>query len=242
MKRQIAMVAALVATLFGGTAIAGVILPSGLAPGSQYQIAFLTAATTTGTSGSESYYNSFVTAEAAPLTALLPSGVTWSAITTTWDGTTLTQAYDNAPTQTGLPIYNTLGQQVLGSGGILLSSDDQPSNLLAPMDGDQYGDQMTRLSYPQGYIVWTGIYPYPIFGSEPLGPVFPADAGWGLFDTTSSSWAWVDASPVTVALPVYALSSPITVPVPEPSTFALLGIGAISLLAYAWRRRKRVAA
>jgi formylglycine-generating enzyme required for sulfatase activity len=30
-------------------------------------------------------------------------------------------------------------------------------------------------------------------------------------------------------------------PVPEPSTFVLLGIGAMSLLGYAWRRRKRMA-
>jgi hypothetical protein len=29
--------------------------------------------------------------------------------------------------------------------------------------------------------------------------------------------------------------------VPEPSTFALLSIGAISLLAYAWRRREQAA-
>ncbi len=30
------------------------------------------------------------------------------------------------------------------------------------------------------------------------------------------------------------------VPIPEPSTFVLLGIGAISLLTFAWRRRKRI--
>ncbi len=58
--------AALAATMLGGTAMASFIPPFGLAPGSKYQIAFVTADTTSGTSGLESYYNNFVTEEAAP--------------------------------------------------------------------------------------------------------------------------------------------------------------------------------
>ncbi len=59
------MAVALVATLLVGMAMAdNVILPSGLAPGSEYQIAFVTADFTSGTSGLESYYNSFATTEA----------------------------------------------------------------------------------------------------------------------------------------------------------------------------------
>ncbi len=38
----------------------------------------------------------------------------------------------------------------------------------------------------------------------------------------------------------YGIVSDGTLPTPEPSTLALLGAGAISLFAYAWRRRRAV--
>ena len=66
---------ALVATMFAGTAVAQVVLPTGLPPGSQYEIAFVTSDGTTATSTDINDYNSFVTAEAA-FSSSLPTGVT----------------------------------------------------------------------------------------------------------------------------------------------------------------------
>ena len=106
------MMAGLAAAMLAGTTMAGFIPPTGLNPGSQYQIMFVTADTTSGTSGSEIDYNNFVTAEAAPLIALLPLGTTWSAVTSTYDGTNYTNAGVNAPTNTAIPVFNIQGQQL----------------------------------------------------------------------------------------------------------------------------------
>ena len=92
--------------------MAAFIAPTGLMPGSQYQILFVTADTTDGTSGSESSYNNFVQTEAAPLTAVLPARTTWCAITSTFDGTNYNNAADNIANDPSLPVFNTQGQQL----------------------------------------------------------------------------------------------------------------------------------
>ena len=83
-----------------------VIPPMGLAPGSQYQLIFVTYNGIAGSYTSEAPYNAFANSEAA-LNPSLPS-TSWRAVTSTADGT---NANVNAPSG-GLPVYNTAGQLV----------------------------------------------------------------------------------------------------------------------------------
>ena len=87
-------------TLLGGTALADVILPTGLNPGDQYEIAFVTADTMTATSGDIDDYNTFVSTEANQDATLGSLGATWHAIAG--------NPYVNAPAPYEMPIYNTL--------------------------------------------------------------------------------------------------------------------------------------
>ena len=59
-------------------------------------------------------------------------------------------------------------------------------------------------------------------------------------DTIDNITVSASASAGGFAVGEFGISSGAS-PVPEPSTLALLGIGAISLLAYAWRKRRRTA-
>ena len=220
------MAAALAATMFGGAAMADVILSEyETTPGNTYQIAFVTDGTITGTSGSESTYNSFVQSQASALTGIIPASTTWSAITSTYDGTTYMPAAANAPTFSGVPIYNTAGQQVLDSGGDLYYTDQLLSN---PIQYDQYGNELQTGVWTGGNpVVFEGGlgYPYP-FGTEIYG------------QTPFTNSAWYDAGPAypSDTLSLYALSSEITV-TPEPASLTLLGPALLGLGIVYLRRR-----
>jgi hypothetical protein len=75
-----------------------------------------------------------------------------------------------------------------------------------------------------GETIYIDATPYTVFGNEGNGTI------QFLGSFTSLSW--------TVPTPDYYDGFTIGVPVPEPSTFALLGIAVFSLLACAWRRGK----
>ena len=110
---------------------ADMILPAGLAPGSQYEIAFVTSDGTTATSPDITDYNNFVTREANQDAILAGLGVTWHAIAST-DAVT---ANLNAPSSGTIPIYNTAGLLVADASSPLYSGQ-----LLNPIDFDQYGN------------------------------------------------------------------------------------------------------
>jgi DNA-binding beta-propeller fold protein YncE len=69
------------------------------------------------------------------------------------------------------------------------------------------------------------------FGSYGTGPGQFADPQGLAFDAAGNLWV---ADTDNNRLEEFS-------PVPEPSTFVLLGMGAISLIAYAWRMRRRTA-
>jgi hypothetical protein len=188
--------------------LATVVPPAGLAPGSQYQIIFVTFETTTGVSSDIGDYNKLVNDEAAFATAFgLPAGIHWNAVVST----PTVNAKDNAPSN-GLPVYNT-GGQLVSSTGIYSGS------LLSPVFYDSIG---------QGYgiqnsAVWTGSTPAGIgVPGETLGGLgFSAIVG-SPSDTTD---VWMDgtiAPRSANSWAIFALSDPITVPIPEPATLTLL--------------------
>jgi large repetitive protein len=123
--------------LEGRALLAGVVLPN-LPAGSKYQIAFVTAGTRMAASADINNYNAYVSTEAS-LSPSLPQ-TTWRA----WVSTPTTNAKDNAPAFTNVPIYNTRGE--------LIASDPNafffPTHR-APIGFDQFGIQGNR-------DVWTG--------------------------------------------------------------------------------------
>ena len=210
---------------------AAVIPPIGLTPGSDYQLIFVTADIHDALSDDIVTYNTFVSAEAAlGVPSGLPSGATWNAVASTIGD----DANANAP-WLNLPVYNTAGQLVASSGtGIYTGSLD---NLVAY---DQHGNVSLAA---QDLNVWTG--------SDDQGfGIFGATLGTGSGTNTSeigrvaldSTWLEFGTSPQSTEIlfrkPLYALSTAITLPIPEPGTILLGGFGVLALVAMGWRRKR----
>jgi hypothetical protein len=102
--------------------------PVGLAPGSQYQVLLVTQGVRNATSSNIADYNAFVNAEVA-LNPLLPSGVTWSAVSFT---DTIT-AQVNAPSN-GLAVFDTKGNLLVAAGIGLYAAVFPSASIL-----DQFG-------------------------------------------------------------------------------------------------------
>jgi hypothetical protein len=201
---------------------ATVIPPIGLAPGSQYQLIFVTADTTTATSADINYYNTFVQREAAD-NPLLPSA-TWFAVAST----PTVDAGVNALTHINIPIYNTQGQLVA------TGPDLYGQSIEAAVEYDQSGNTL-----PQG-AVWTGTNLFRA-GLNPLGQ--DAEAEVGLDHATTTRWLSDEPEIVEgTALPLYALSTVITSPVPEPATLSLLVSALLGLAGAFYLRRRRAKA
>jgi hypothetical protein len=200
---------------------AQVVPPTALSPGSQYQLLFVTAGTITSTSSSIADYNSFVSVQAA-LSPTLPTA-TWHAIVST----STVDANQNAPWTTGLPVYNTHGVQLTTGAASLYNH-----SLLASILYDQYGQQNSSL-------VWTG----SSFSGTAQGPLGGASVGVGASNNAGLDWIHDAVTTTATQLPLYALSGPITVPVPELAAFTLASLACLcGIAAVVIEKNKRLVA
>lgn len=207
---------------------AAVILPTGLAPGSQYQLIFVTADPSNATNPDINFYNTFVSNQAAlgVISSGLPSGLTWTAVAST----SAVDANANAPSG-ALPVYNTIGQQVTAPGvGIYTGALD---NLVAY---DQYG---LFAGLADTSRVWTGSdFTGVGIPGFTLGGGGQAEVGQLALDGTWLEFTTLPkAAEVAFARPFYALSSVITV-VPEPASLTLFAVGLALIALRALRSRR----
>jgi hypothetical protein len=210
--------------------------PPGLNPGDQYRLVFVTSTTTTAGSSSIAYYNNFVSALAATEPDLAVLGATWTAIGSTATNDALTNV--GGPNSL-IPIYRLDGLLagdigLVGPADIFAGANDNGhSNLLNPID-------ITETGSIDNTNVWTGTRAN---GSSDLvnGPNAFVLGGstpvYGQsFNNVQTIFFTIDASSKSYSL--YAISSTLTVPTPEPDAIyqTLLG-GAFLLLA--WRRKRQ---
>ncbi len=222
------------------TAHAGPITtPTGLSPGDQYRLAFVTSTTRDATSSDIADYNAFVTNVANTQAALAALGTTWKAIA----ATATTGARDNTNTNfssslgVGVPIFLLDGSTRIATNYLDLWN----GSIGSPLQITEAGTQLP-LSF-----VWTGSMSNGVIAPtwRGLGVTFgPAvgntgysDVYW-IFQQTQSTWFYSDDT-----YSLYALSGLLTaasVPggpsIPEPATLALFGFGLVGL--GLMRRRK----
>jgi len=195
---------------------AAVIPPISLAPGSQYQLIFVTAGEKDATSSDIADYNAFVAAEAA-LNPLLPA-TTWHAVASAGG----VDAKVNAPSA-GIPVYNTQGIEVTSAlTGLYF---DTTHELFSPVSFDQFGG-------PNNGLVWTGTESTGSNSGQGLGRTFAVggnDSGI-VGESSLTTFRWLGSFGADINTPhgFYALSSTIIV-VPEPNSL-VLSICAVVLL------------
>ncbi len=199
-----------------------VTVPGTLPPGSQYRLAFVTSDSTTASSTDITTYDAFVQAAADAVPELNALGTTWQVIGSTATVDAITHTGTGTGPGSTVPIYN-FDAQLLANNGPDLWDGELNDGLAFDETGARAG----------GEVVWTGTLSDG-YGWSP--EVLGALGGFTLYGVSGfRSEAWTDVNAAAngqFSLHLYAISAPLTVPVPDPSTGVLLtfGFGAILLL------------
>jgi hypothetical protein len=226
-----------------------IVPPTGLAPGDNFRIVFVTSGTMDATSSDISDYNTYVRglASLANMDTYGVQSVSWYALAST----DTVDASVNVPSSLA-PWYGTRGQLVFSGGsGPWPSGNDLSvppiASLLAPIDSDENG---TLLSSSVG--VWTGSTPDGHrapgqHGSLALGSVWYYGLGFyaifGDFTKTGQGWMTSAVVPQNETHRLYAVSDVLTyedtAAIPEPASIVVMGgLFATFGIGMWWRRRK----
>ncbi|OIP44226.1 MAG: hypothetical protein COX17_02290 [Deltaproteobacteria bacterium CG23_combo_of_CG06-09_8_20_14_all_60_8] len=197
---------------------AALIVPPGLAPGATYQLAFVTSGTTTATSSEIGDYNSFVqnAANAAGM-----GSVVWYVI----GSTVSVDANSNA--LVSAPVYN-MNSELVATG---FSDFWDGSHTLGV--GIDFNENNTA----RNFNVWTGSNTNGTnAGIYALGN---AKAIWAESTLSSGAWIYHGTQDTTVSYSLYALSGPLSTPVPLPPAIWLCGSGLLGLIGVTWREDRK---
>ncbi len=200
-------------TLFSSTILFAdlVTIPTSLSPGDSYRLAFVTSGARDAHSLSIADYNDFVQSAADATSGLSALGTIWKAI----GSTSTIDARDNTGTlpsiaggSLGVPIFRIDDTKIADS------NDDLWDGTL---DFDLHFTE-TETYLTSSAFTWTGTKSDGTADAFPLGAAAGSLIGNGR--PIASTSAWVDFSVDFSQKPkrFYAISSVLTVPVPEPSS------------------------
>ena len=222
------------AAIAAGTASAGSIAtPTGLNPGDQFRIVFLTfpASATLPTSSNLSTYDNIVSSDATGYTYGGNSPI-WKAIVS--NVTTDARDHIGLLSTSLIPLYTVDGTKV--STGNLWSGE-LISGIGKRIDGQQVSDGVwTGTIWNTGTAMWRETPPM----RHQMGDLVGERAVFGLSYGLGADWANSNTNINTASMRLYGISEVLTVPsaVPEPSTVMLVGLGGLAALGYSFKRKR----
>ncbi len=160
------------------------------------------------------------------------------SVQVTGSGTASLSYQNNSPSQTSNQVWLDLTWEVDRADGPALLSDTEEWYLKwKSASGASYNAGPWNPVPPPTALVYTA--PADLAYFTGAGSANFNASGTNMVTEGLSGGNWTISTPNSLGV---ALSVTYDyTPVPEPSALALLGVGAISLLAYAWRRRRRTA-